>query len=227
MRIRIPSRGGWLALWLTVLAVPAAAEQQWAQIDAGLPRYEPAFPSDVNNRLQVVGFAGIGPPFTGGRPFLWDPTAGYRVVDVPGVTSLAINNHGTVAGVRRIDPITYQAFLWADGKLVDLSATFRRSYPTVSELTDTGIVLIRESYDVGYAADGGYRDSAIFQNTLYDLTTLMNYGSISGVSDLGTLAGSRDARSQVWLLDGRVSGTPLAECHASDRSGRASWWKFL
>lgn len=121
----------------------------------------------VNDAGQVVGYAYVAG--SGPRAFVWDTTAGFRYLNIPGASqsyALDINNRGDVVG-HLLYPQT--AFVYTDGTATllsrpDLEALYARA--------------INESRTI--AGEAGY--THIFGAYVWDYATPAGFAAIDGTA---------------------------------------------
>jgi hypothetical protein len=182
-----------------VLALFAVVGQAWpgqaqpysiVPIDAP-PDYGNVFPTDLNNRLQVVGYAFGSAGRT--RHFIWDPVGGFRLLPAfsDGSWWIWIDDNGVVYGKR--DAAGTTEFIRLVGNTAQpLPQPPGDTITSITHVTNNGIVLMR-----------GERSWGLVGETLYDLQALTG-ASIAAVNEQGMLGGCANGLPYVRYADGRV-----------------------
>ena len=166
-----------------LLFMPAVARAQYTVVE--LSAF--AVPTDINNRLQVVGFSTMT-----NDAMLWD-VAGVRVlgVRVAPYTGLFINDLTQVVGIRVVDG-QRRPFAWINGIVYDVPTPPGDTIQAISALTNSGIVVMQ-----------GATSWAWYDGQLYDLTGLTG-ARIYAANDAGVLGGLLGIRPYVRMPDGNV-----------------------
>ena len=113
--------------------------------DLGAVPGSSAWVTDMNNRRQIVGYAGGAPS----RPFLWqDGVFTYlpSLTDPGSSLPQSINDRGEIAGSSQAADGTRHAVLWRDGAIVDLGLLPGSFNTAATSINDRGQV-------VGFALD--------------------------------------------------------------------------
>jgi probable HAF family extracellular repeat protein len=161
-----------------------------------------AFPSDMNNRGQIVGNSpttSISGPFgvAPTAPFLWEKGKMRNLGSLGGNFggANAINNRGQVIGDSNLEgDLTTHPFLWEHGKMRDLG-TLGGSFALAEWLNDVGEV-------IGYSNTVGDQTIHAFRwrhGSMTDLETVNgdNASNAFGINVRGQIVG------QSWFSDGQ------------------------
>jgi len=173
-----------VVLALTLLAAELAAAQPYAVVELStLPGTFRVSVSDINERLEIVGHCDD-------EAVLWD-SSGVRPLGFAGRQILTINNRGVITGTRFVagEP---QLFEWVNGVFRRLPQPPGSLVGLVSR-TENDILLVRT--DVAMWAAVG--------DTMCNLSALTG-AEVSGVTELGTIAGQLNGSPYLRFLDGRV-----------------------
>ncbi len=173
-----------------------------AKFDLGTLGGTGAFPSDMNNRGQIVGNSpttSISGPFgvAPTAPFLWEKGKMRNLGSLGGNFggANAINNRGQVIGDSNLEgDLTAHPFLWKQGRMRDLG-TLGGSFALAEWLNDVGEV-------IGYSNTIGDQTIHAFRwrhGSMTDLETVNgdNASNAFGINMRGQIVG------QSWFWDGQ------------------------
>ena len=180
-------------------AFPAHAQPYAAIPIAGPPGSEPVVPTDINNRLQVVGYAGADDQ---AKPFIWDPVNGFRFLPLlrQGQHLAWIDDGGVVYGQREGDgPPRFTRVV--GNAAFDFPALPNDTAESILRVTNNGIVLMAGARRWGFVGD-----------TPFDLQALTG-ASISAVNEQGLLGGCKNGHAYLRMPDGReIQPWPTGHC---------------
>jgi hypothetical protein len=178
---------------------PASAQPYAVVPISGSPGAEPVIPTDINNRLEVVGYAGRDEQ---ARPFIWDLVNGFRFLPLlrHGEHHVWIDDAGVVYGAREVAGVTRFTRIIGN-EAFDFPALPNDTADTILRVTNNGMVLMAGERQWGFVGD-----------TAFDLQALTG-ASISAVNEQGVLGGCKNGYAYLRLPDGReVQPWPTGHC---------------
>jgi hypothetical protein len=179
-----------LVVFVAVAHVAPASAQPYAVVPIEGPEgFHTVVPTDINNRLEVVGYAW---GTAGARPFIWDLVNGFRLLPIlrSGYLRIWIDDASVVYGQREVDGVVRFTKL-INGEAHDFPTPPGDTVESIVHVTNNGIVLMY-----------GQRSWGLVGDTLYDLNALTG-ASVSAVNEQGVLGGCKGGRGYVRTPDGR------------------------
>lgn len=182
-------------------------------------------PSDINNRLQMVGSRAQDPFAIQG--LLWEANALRTLPHIRDAWTLLINDAGTIAGTRFVDGTRRDMAAFetdADGSYYIERALPRNATGDGVTLTESGILLIKTSFLESAGRQTGTGYFALYRSQLYDLREVFGLGTqaaIRAIDDAGRIGGTSASGSAFLETLDRSLATPWNEGGSVEAMGAA------